>query len=149
MGKTLLGVLGLVMALSICSTSVFAASPGSGRDFGDTDGNSLCDNSNSMCIYVDTNSDGVCENCGVYHGCNVAGVGCNGNFVDTDGDEICDNYATGQGNGCQGVCGKKFVDADHDGVCDNYVPKQAGNDRYGHSSQGGRGNGFRGGRSSK
>ena len=88
----------------------------------------------------------------------AAGPGCGRYFVDADGDGICDNagsrcaYVDADGDGICDVCGAShtrpgggyFVDEDGDGVCDNY---QSGQGRgCGRGGQGGRGNGFRGGR---
>lgn len=85
MKKSILGVLGMVVAFSMCTTTAFAAGHGCGRNFVDADGDGVCDNINSTCIYTDA-----------------------------DGDGICDNYATGQvvsgrhGRGSHGGCGNGF-----------------------------------------
>ncbi len=110
MRKTLLSALGLVLALSMCATTAFAAGPGRGRNFVDTDGDGVCDNAGSMCIYADADGDGICDMCGTnYRNC-LTGDGTA--FVDADGDGICDNYGTGQGSGygrgCQGGRGNGF-----------------------------------------
>ena len=84
----------------------------------------------------------------------AAGPGSGHYFADADGDGICDNasnlcaYVDVDGDGIRDVCGVvhaqvgggNFVDADGDGICDNYDPGWRG-------CCGGRGNGFRGGRS--
>lgn len=100
MRKTLLSAVGLVLALSMGVTTAFAAGPGCGRNFVDTDGDGICDNAGSMCIYADADEDGICDNCGSYHWCGMAGTGSGRNFVDVDGDGVCDHYGTGQGSGC-------------------------------------------------
>lgn len=104
MRKTLLSALGLVFALSMCATTALAAGSGRGRNFVDTDGDGICDNASSMCVYADADGDGICDNCGSYHWCGMAGSG--RNFVDENGDGVCDNYGIGQGSGygrgCQG-----------------------------------------------
>ncbi len=93
---------------------------------------------------VDSNDDGVCENCGqpaagqgnqfgrldadddLNDDASIPGTGNRyGNgpgqgtgFVDEDGDGVCDNCNSGQGMG--------FVDEDGDGVCDNCGSGQGG-----------------------
>lgn len=73
MKKTFFGVFAAVMVFLLGSTTVFAAGPGCGRYFADADGDGICDNAGSICVYEDA-----------------------------DGDGVCDNYAAGQGrgNGC-------------------------------------------------
>ena len=144
MRKAFLGTLAAVIVLSTCATTAFAAGPAGGRYFVDADGDGICDNFGSMCMYADADGDGICDSCGMYHWCSMAGTGCGRNFVDTDGDGVCDNYLTGQGrgngrgNGTQG--GRYFADADGDGVCDNYVPGQ-GRGGYGCGGRCGNGGG--------
>jgi len=93
MRKVFSGILAAVIVLLVCAATAFAAGPGHGRYFVDTDG------------------DGICDNCGAYQQCGMAGTGRGRNFVDTDGDGVCDHYVTGQsrgtgwGNGTQGGCG--------------------------------------------
>ena len=79
MRKALLGVVAAAIILSLGSVSAFAAGPGGGRYFVDTDGDGICDNAGGRCAYVDA-----------------------------DGDGICDNYQSGQGRGCGhgGRCGR-------------------------------------------
>ena len=115
MKKTVFGVLAMVLVVSLCAATAFAAGPRCGRYYVDADGDGVCDNIGSRCAYVDADGDGVCDNCGARHG---HWAGCGGAFVDADGDGICDNFQSGQGwgRGC------------------------------GRGGQGGRGNGFRGGR---
>lgn len=122
--RVLAGVLVTVLALSIGTTSAFAAGPdaGQGRNFVDEDGNGICDFAVDSCRYVDENNDGVCD----YYG--TGGYGCK--FADEDGDGVCDFYGVRHDG-----YGRNFVDADDDGVCDN-------NRGYGL----GMGRGFRGGR---
>lgn len=116
MRKILLSALVLVFALLMCAATVFAAGPGHRRNFADTDGDGICDNAVSSCVYADADGDGICDACGSYHWCGMAGTGSGRNFVDANGDGVCDNYGTVQGKGCGRGC------------------------------QGRRGNGFRGGR---
>ena len=97
MRKALLGVVAAAIILSLGITGAFAAGPGGGRWFVDTDGDGICDNAGSRCAYVDADGDGVCDN---YVPGQGRGNGCGGNFVDADGDGICDNYPSGQGRGC-------------------------------------------------
>lgn len=80
MRKTLLSALGLVLALSMCATIAFAAGPGRGRNFVDTDG------------------DGICDNCGSYHWCGMAGTGQGSGY-----DRGCQG---GRGNGFRGGRGR-------------------------------------------
>ena len=98
MKKALLGILAAVAALSVVTTAAFAAGPGGGRCFVDADGDGICDNAGTRCVYADADGDGVCDICGAYHRCGVAGAG--GNFVDADGDGVCDNAASCRGSGC-------------------------------------------------
>ena len=145
MRKTLLSALGLVLALSMCATTAFAAGPGRGcgRNFVDTDGDGVCDNAGSMCIYADADGDGICDTCGTNYGNCLTGNGTA--FVDADSDGICDNCGSYHWCGMAGTgSGRNFVDANGDGICDNYGTGQGSG--YGRGCQGGRGNGFRGGR---
>ena len=111
---------GIAVALSMCTTTAFAAGHGCGRNFVDADGDGICDNA---CVYTDADGDGICDNCGIDHWCGMAGDGCGRNFVDANGDGVCDNYTTGQGcgigqddsvqesgygRGCHGRCGNGF-----------------------------------------
>lgn len=100
MKKTFFGVFATVMVFLLGSTTVFAAGPGCGRYFADADGDGICDNAGSICVYEDADGDGFCDVCGTGHGNCPAGNG--GAFIDADGDGVCDNYAAGQGrgNGC-------------------------------------------------
>ncbi|HIV03509.1 MAG TPA: hypothetical protein IAC74_08030 [Candidatus Aphodoplasma excrementigallinarum] len=73
-----------------------------------------------------------------------AGMRCN--YTDADGDGICDNagytcpYNATQNNGSFSY-GANYIDVDGDGVCDHFA-----NRPY---RQGGRGNGFHGGRNNR
>lgn len=113
MKKAFLGILGAIIAVSVGTTSAFAAGSGARRNFIDTDGDGVCDN------YGDRPSKG------------------SKNFVDEDGDGICDNFASGQGkgngyrNGAQGECGKNFVDEDGDGICDNITSREGRGNGHG------------------
>ena len=164
MKRVLTGILTAALAVSLCAATAFAAGPRGGRYFVDADGDGICDNAGSRCVYLDVDKDGVCDICGAEHGSCPAGKGlafvdadgdgicdscgtyhwCGGNFVDADSDGVCDNYAAGQGRGCG--CGSGFVDADGDGICDNYQSGQGRGCGGGRCGQGGRRNGFRGGR---
>ncbi len=84
MRKAFLGIIAMVIVLSVCAATAFAAGPGGGRCFADMDG------------------DGICDNRGIYYQCSMTESGCGSNFTDADGDGICDNYVSGQG---QGGCG--------------------------------------------
>ena len=139
MKRVLTGILTAVLAVSLCAATAFAAGPRCGRYYVDADGDGVCDNIGSRCVYVDADGDGICDNCGgARHG---HWAGCGGAFVDADGDGVCDNC--GSYPWCGGV-GGNFADADGDGICDNF---QSGQGRgCGRGGQGGRGNGFRGGR---
>ncbi len=144
MKKVLLGVLAAAAVLLVGTISVFAVGSRTGqngaiadrysaydmtgvehgRHFADADGGGVCDYSGDVCSYVDRNNDGLCDNCGIYHGDCIAGNGaCGGvygtagtghgrHFTDADGDGICDSYtaghghAGGRGNGCHGRRGR-------------------------------------------
>ena len=80
MKRTFAGILTAMVAISLCAVTAFAAGPRCGRYHADADG------------------DGVCDICGAYHRCGVAGAGWN--FVDADGDGVCDNAASCRGSGC-------------------------------------------------
>ena len=121
MGKVALRVLAMMMVLSLGAATAFAASPGSGGNYVDADGDGICDYAGSVCSFADADGDGLCDSCGTAHLRGMAGAGCGGNLVDADGDGICDN----------------LTDTDGDGVCDNSA--------RGHGRGRGNGNGFRGG----
>ena len=140
MKRALTGILTVMLAVSLCAATAFAAGPRGGRYYVDADGDGICDNADSRCAYVDVDGDGICDNCGARHG---HWADCGGAFVDADGDGVCDNC--GYYPWCGGVNGS-FVDADGDGVCDNYQSGQGRGCGYGRGGRGGRGNGFRGGR---
>lgn len=69
MRKALLGVVTAAVILSLGSAGAFAAGPGGGRYFLDTNGDGICDNAGSRCAYVDADGDGVCDNYGSGWGC--------------------------------------------------------------------------------
>lgn len=94
MKRVLTGILTALLTISLCGVTAFAAGPGGGRHFVDTDGDGVCDNAGSQCVYVDADGDGVCDSCGAIH----AQLG-GGNFVDADGDGVCDHYQSGRGCG--------------------------------------------------
>ena len=90
------------------------------------------DNTKAAYVFVDGNSDGICDTCG--QACDGNGDGICDNFVDTDGDEVCDNqqshtrlgqgssgymFRDGDGNGQCDTCGGQ--DANDDGICDNFI----------------------------
>lgn len=142
MKKIFAGIATMGLALVVCGITAFAAEPGRGRCFTDTDNDGICDNAGSKCIYADSDGDGVCDFCGTNSfGC-LTGDGAF--FADADGDGICDNCSTYHLCGMAGAV-RNFVDADGDGVCDNKVSGQCQGGGYGRGC-GGRGNGFRGGR---
>ncbi len=85
MKKLVAGIAAAVLALSMCSMTVFAAQ-------GTVDPH----------WYVDNNGDGICDTCGVSSA-----------FVDANGDGICDNY--GMHNICVGSHGCGNVNANATG----------------------------------
>ena len=142
MRKALLGVLTTVAVLSVGATTAFAAGSESGRSFIDMDGDGVCDNAGSMCVYADADGDGICDVCGASHGICLTGNGAV--FADTDGDSICDNCGAYHGCGMAGTgYSGNFVDADGDGICDNYGSGGSGQCR---GDGCGRRSGSRGGR---
>ena len=132
MRKVFLGALAIVFALSAGVSTAFAAGLESGRCFVDVDGDGVCDNAGSMCIYADADGDSVCDVCGTSHGNCLTGD--EGGFVDADGDGVCDNCGIYHWCNMAGS-GANYVDADGDGVCDNYT--------LGQGRGNGRGNGFK------
>lgn len=141
MRKAFSAILATVIVLSVCATTAFAAGPGGGRYFVDADGDGICDNSGSVCIYADADRNGVCDVCGVNHGICLTGEGTA--FADADGDGICDNCGAYHWRSMAGIgCGENFVDTDGDGVCDNYVSGQCGGNGRGNGAQGRRGGNF-------
>lgn len=68
MRKALLGIVTAAIVLSLGATSAFAAGPSSGRYFIDADGDGVCDNAVSRCVYVDADGDGVCDHYGSNQG---------------------------------------------------------------------------------
>ena len=57
MKKTFFGVFAAVMVFLLGSTTVFAAGPGCGRYFADADGDGICDNAGSICVYEDADGE--------------------------------------------------------------------------------------------
>lgn len=74
MRKTILDVLGIVVAISMCTATPVATA------------------SVNVNNYVDTNEYGICDNIADGNGCN---------YVDVNKDGVCDNIANGNGN-CYG-----------------------------------------------
>lgn len=70
MRKAFLGVLTAMILLSLGATTAFAAGHRSRHYFVDADGDGICDNAGSMCIYAD--EDGICDN---YISCQGGGCG--------------------------------------------------------------------------
>ena len=135
MRKVFSGILSMVIVLSVC-----AAGFGRGCYFVDTDGDGICDNCGT-CAYADVDGDGACYVCGVNHGDCLAGEGTA--FADADGDGICDNCgAYHQCRMAETGLGRNFVDADGDGVCDHHVIGQGRGNGRGNGTQGGRGRNF-------
>lgn len=67
----------------------YADGLGYGYQFGDLDGDGVCDN------FIDEDGDGVCDHAGT-------GMGACDEFVDADGDGVCDNAGMGLGLGAGG-----------------------------------------------
>lgn len=143
MKRIFAGIIAMGLALVVGGTTVFAAEPGRGRYFVDEDGDGICDNAGSTCIYADSDGDGICDVCGANNASCLTGDGTA--FTDADGDGICDNCGAYHWCGMAGTGGVNFVDEDGDGICDNYASGQCRGGGYGRGC-GGRGNGFRGGR---
>lgn len=138
MRKVFSGILSMVIVLSVCAATALAAGFGRGCYFVDTDGDGICDNCGT-CAYADV--DGACYVCGVNHGDCLAGEGTA--FADADGDGICDNCgAYHQCKMAETGLGRNFVDADGDGVCDHHVIGQGRGNGRGNGTQGGRGRNF-------
>lgn len=79
MRKVFAGVLAAMVLLSSGATVAFAAGCGGGRYFVDADGNGICDNAGSMCIYT----DGICDHYA-----------------------FCQGQGGGHGRGFRGACGR-------------------------------------------
>lgn len=89
MKKGLTGILTAAVILSISTTTVWAAGPGTGCRFVDADGNGICDYAGSGCC--DADGDGICDSCGGeyvrresrsrgHHGGYASGSGCEGAY---------------------------------------------------------------------
>lgn len=87
MKKALLGILAAVAALSVVTTAAFAAGPGGGRCFVDADGDGICDNAGTRCVYADADGDGVCDNAA-----SCRGSGCGRGFHGGHGNGFCGGY---------------------------------------------------------
>ncbi|MCO5192499.1 MAG: hypothetical protein M9930_04315 [Anaerolineae bacterium] len=85
----------------------YASGLGYGYQFGDLDGDGVCDN------FIDEDGDGVCDHAGTGMGAmngtgqgfgrgNGQGMGACDEFVDADGDGVCDNAGMGLGLGAGG-----------------------------------------------
>lgn len=161
MKKTFFGVLVASITLSLVITMTFAAGTGYGHNFTDKNEDGVCDYAGSVCVYVDTDGDELCDVCGKGHSDCPAEA--DTSFVDADGDGICDHYGTSE-TGCgwndadtneDGGCdysvscpsrgygrsrgSRNFSDAGGDGVCDNGVYNQDRGCRGGRGYRGGRG----------
>ena len=91
MKKGLTGILTAAVILSISTTTVWAAGPGTGCRFVDADRNGICDYAGSGCYYADADGDGICDSCGGeyvrresrsrgHHGGYASGSGCEGAY---------------------------------------------------------------------
>ena len=89
--KTIVGVLATAAVLVIGSASVFAAGPGYGRNYTDSDGNGICDYASGVCSSL---SSQLSQN------------GSGQNFTDADNNGVYDNYGTRQGQGFRGGHGR-------------------------------------------
>lgn len=87
MKKALLGILAAVAALSVVTTAAFAAGPGGGRCFVDADGDGICDNAGTRCVYADADGDGVCDNAA-----SCRGSGCGRGFHGGHGNGFRGGY---------------------------------------------------------
>ncbi len=112
--KTIVGVLATAAVLVIGSASVFAAGPGYGRNYTDSDGNGICDYASGVCSSL---SSRLSQN------------GSGQNFTDADNDGVCDNLGSQLS---QNGSGQNFTDADNNGVYDNYGTRQGQGFRGGH-----------------
>lgn len=101
MKKAIIILVSVILAITLCigATTVFAQ--------------------NADRKFVDTNSDGVCDNYALRNDKQSS----TGGFTDADGDGICDNYA-GKSEEKNKV--SKFKDTDGDGICDNYTARNKG-----------------------
>ncbi|MDE6641928.1 MAG: hypothetical protein K2K63_15550 [Acetatifactor sp.] len=99
MKKAILGVFTAVMVLSAGTMNVCAAGCGTRHHHADT----VCENADRICYYVDADEDDICDNCSACHKSCTEGT----DFLDEDGDGICDNcnaYHRCGGDGDGSVC---------------------------------------------
>lgn len=123
MKRILLGIVAAGIILTIGATTAFAA--GMRNGCAGTPGTGICQNGENCDYYVDTDGDGICDNCRNTAGACTGNTACK-NYVDADGDGVCDTCGGGHGtciNG--GACGN-YADANGDGVCDNAVAWSCG-----------------------
>lgn len=86
MRKIFTGILAAILTLSVVTANAFAACPGTGCNYADTDGDGICDYVGHICSYLDANGDGICDYCNLNE--NECGRG------------------NGRGNGFRGGCGR-------------------------------------------
>ena len=123
--KTMLGIFAAGMVLFIGTAMAFAGSHRGGghhRNIGSVCAEeNFCQNINGK-RFMDTNNDGICDNCDTVSRDCLCGRENNGqNYTDTDNDGICDNCHVASRN-C--LCGREnngqnYTDTDNDGICDN------------------------------
>ncbi|MDE5587614.1 MAG: hypothetical protein K2J60_00535 [Acetatifactor sp.] len=114
MKKAILGVFTAVMVLSAGTMSVCAAGCDTRHHHTDT----VCDNADRICYYVDADEDGICDICDAAHGVCPNGDGeC---FIDADGDNVCDNCnayhscrSTDNNRGCQSRSTERTAGGSH------------------------------------
>lgn len=101
--KTMLGIFAAGMVLFIGTAMAFAGSHRGGGHHRNIGNDGICGN-RSVCAeenfcqningkrFMDTNNDGICDNCNTDSRDCRCGRGCNGqNYTDVDNDGICDN----------------------------------------------------------
>lgn len=111
MKRMFAGILTVGWVLLVAGATTFTSEAHHGRNYVDAGNNDVCDYSSASCQFVDDDCDGLCDNCGIYHSCDIDNCG---NYTDADGDGICDNYASnrrhsgrhghssgGRGQGCR------------------------------------------------
>lgn len=111
MKRMFAGILTVGWVLLVAGATTFTSEAHHGRNYVDAGNNGVCDYSSASCQFVDDDCDGLCDNCGIYHSCDIDNCG---NYTDADGDGICDNYASnrrhsgrhghssgGRGQGCR------------------------------------------------
>jgi hypothetical protein len=108
----------------------FADGLGNGFQFGDLDGDGVCDN------FVDEDGDGVCDHAGTGMGAmngmgrgarngGGQGFGVCADFVDADGDGVCDNAGTGMGYGGGGNGRRGFQSQQNAGMGNRFQNQPA------------------------